>query len=119
MENSGLKEILETCSIATIEVGAVADVSQIKRAPHCAQVTLCALYQKLVETVKKEGSLGDPYEWLSEKEKCSRICYCWKMVLDLEIEILIFARSMKERNFSLYVQSLRALVFFFLITSYL
>ena len=101
--NSGLKEILESCSIATIEVGAVVDVSQIKRSPHCAQVTLCALYQKLVEAVKKEGSLVDPYEWLNEKEKCSRMCYCWKMVLDLEIEILIFVRSMKVGNFLLYV----------------
>ena len=35
------------------------------------------------------------------------------MVLDLEVEILIFVRSIREGNFPLYVQSLRSLVKWF------
>lgn len=83
IENSGLKEILETYALATIVFGAVADVNHIKRSQYCAQVTLCALYQTLVEAVKNEGSLVESYEWLSEKVKCSTMCYYWKLVLDL------------------------------------
>ena len=48
---SGLKEILESCSLATIGAGAVVDVNQIKRARYCVQVALCSLHRKLVEAV--------------------------------------------------------------------
>ena len=110
IDNSGLKEILETCSLATIGVGAVVDVNQIKRARYCIQVALCSLYRKLGEAAENDNSLVDPYEWLSQKAKSSTMCYYWKMVIDLEVEILIFVRSIREGNFPLYVQSLRSLV---------
>ena len=35
VDGSGLKEILETCSLATIGVSAVVGVNQIKRALYC------------------------------------------------------------------------------------
>ena len=41
IEGSGLTEILEACSLATIGVGVVVDVNQIKRARYCVQVTPC------------------------------------------------------------------------------
>ena len=44
---SGVKKILETCSLATIGFSAVVDVNQIKRALYCVQVVLCSLYRKL------------------------------------------------------------------------
>ena len=44
IEGSGLREILEARSLATIGVGAVFDINQMKRACHCMQVTLCSLY---------------------------------------------------------------------------
>ena len=44
IERSGLREILETCSLATIGVGAVVGVNQTKRIRSCVQVTLCSLY---------------------------------------------------------------------------
>ena len=44
IEGSGLREILEACSLATIGVGTVFDINQMKRARHCMQVTLCSLY---------------------------------------------------------------------------
>ena len=60
IEGSGLREILETCSLATIIVGAVFEVNQIKRARYCVQVTLCSLYRKLVDVVKVDSSTVDP-----------------------------------------------------------
>ena len=44
IERSGLREILETCSLAAIGVGAVVGVNQTKRIRSCVQVTLCSLY---------------------------------------------------------------------------
>ena len=60
IDGSGLREIYETCSLATIGVGAVVDVNQIKRAGHCVQVTVCSLYRKLVYALKTDGSALDP-----------------------------------------------------------
>ena len=59
--------ILETCSLATIGVGTVVDVNQIKRACYCVQVTICSLYRKLVDAVKANGSTLDPWKWLEEQ----------------------------------------------------
>ena len=54
IEGSGLTEILETCSLATIRVGAVIDDNQTKRARYCVQVTLSCLCQKLVDGVNAD-----------------------------------------------------------------
>ena len=110
VQDSGLKDILGTCSLATIGVGAVVDVNQIKRARYCVQVTLCALYRKLVDAAKKEDTALTPIQWLNNKSSSSGMCYYWSLVIDLQIEILAFVRSIREGNFHLYVQSLRNLL---------
>ena len=63
---SGLREILEKCSLATIEVGTTVDVNQIKQTRYYVQVTLCSLYRKLVDVVKANGSTLDPWMWSKE-----------------------------------------------------
>ena len=115
MEGSGLREILEACSLATIGVGTgVVDVNQIKRARYCVQVTLCSLYRKLVHAVKSDGSTLDPWKWLEEKSLSSSMAHYWSLVINLQIEILVFVRSVREGNFHLYVQSSRNLLKWFL-----
>ena len=55
---SGLKEILETYSLATIGASAVVGINQIKRRLYCVQVVLCLLYRKLVEDAKTVNSIN-------------------------------------------------------------
>ena len=62
IEGSSLREILEACSLATIEVGAVVDVNQIKQPRYCVQVTLCSLYRKLVDAVEADRSTLDQWK---------------------------------------------------------
>ena len=50
-----------------------------------------------------------------EKAKSSTMSFCWKMVIDLEVQICIFVHSIREGNFSLYFQSLRSLVKWFFV----
>ena len=83
IEGSGLREILEACSLATIGVSAAVDVNQIKRPRYCVQVTLCSLYQKLVDAVKADGSTLDPWEWLEEKSLSSSVAHYWSLVINL------------------------------------
>ena len=75
IEGSGLREILETCSLAAIGVGTVVDVNQIKQACYCVKVTLCSLYQKLADAVKADGSTLDPWKWLEEKSLTSSMAH--------------------------------------------
>ena len=101
--DSSLKEvgeIHETCSLATI---AAVDVNQTKRARYYAQVTLFSLYQKLVDAVKTDGSTLDQWKWLEEKFLSSSMAHYWSLVINLQIEILVFACSIREGNFPLYV----------------
>ena len=104
---SGLKENLDTCSLSTIGVGAVVDVNQINRARYCVQVTLCALYRKLIDAVNKTGSSLDPWKWMEEKSSSGDMVFYLRLVMNLQLEILIFVRAIREGNFSLFVQSLR------------
>ena len=64
---SGLRELLDSCSLYTIGVGAVVDVNQIKRARYCEQVSLCSLYRKLIDAVRNERSSLDPCKGLQKK----------------------------------------------------
>ena len=63
INGSGLREILETCSLATTGVGTVICVNQISRARYRVQVT-CFLCRKLVDAVKVDGSALDLSKWL-------------------------------------------------------
>ena len=110
IEGSGLREVLEACSLVTVGIGAVVDVNQIKRVRYCVQDTLCSLCQKLVYAVKADGSTLDPWKWLEEKSLSSSMAHYWRLEINLQIEIFVFARSIREGNFHLYVQSLRNLL---------
>ena len=63
-----------------------------------------------------DGSILDPWKWLEEKSLSSSMAHYWSLEINLQIEILVFVRSIREVIFHLYVQSSRNLskCFFFL-----
>ena len=93
IEGSGLREILEVCSLASIGVGAAVDFNQIKRARYCVQVTLCSLYRKLVDAVKADGSTLDPWKWLEEKSLSSSMADYWRLGNKSFIVMLVICTS--------------------------
>ena len=111
IEGSGLREILDAYSLAAIGVGAVVDVNQIKRGRYCVQLTLCSLYRKLVDAVKADGSTLHPRKWLEEKSLSSSMAHYWSLVINLQIEILVFVRSVREGNFFTYIKESFKVVF--------
>ena len=110
INGSGLRELLQTCSLPTIGLGVVIDVNQIKRTRYCVQFTFCSLYRKLVDAVKADGSTLEPWKWLEEILLSSSMAHYWSLVINLQIEILVFVRSIREVNFLLYVRILRNLL---------
>ena len=49
-------------------------------------------------------------QWLKNQSKESEICYYWYIIIDLMLNLLIFERSTREGNFSLYVSLLKQVV---------
>ena len=119
IDGSGLMDILNQHKFSTIGLSAVVDVNSIKRARYCVQVTLCALYIKVKYAAVNNNSSLPPYEWLRLKSKESETCFFWKMVMDFQINILIFVRSIREGNFKLYVEVIRKLMkWYFILDRY-
>ena len=114
IDGSGLLLILNQLKFTTVGLPGLsiaADVSSIKRARYCVQVTLCALYSKLTEAVvADESSNLTPIEWLSQQANKSQSCFYWKLIMEYQIHFLIFIHSICEGNFELYVESLRKLI---------
>ena len=55
------------------------------------------------------------YDWLCQKCAESEVYMYWKMVIELEMHILIYVRSIREGNFKLHVETLRKLLKWFFI----
>ena len=112
INGSGLLEILNRLNFTTIGVSGLsvkADVNSIKRARYCIQVALCALYKKLT-AVEADGSAKLPFEWLSEQANTSQSCFYWKLIIEYQVHLLVFVRSIREGNFELYIESLQKLI---------
>ena len=102
IEGSGLTEIIALYNFSTIGLSAIIDASHIKRAGYGIQVTVCSLFIKLQKATLKDASNLHPCTWLVEKSKSNKMCFIWKISLDLEMHILTFVRFQREGNFQLY-----------------
>ena len=122
IKETGLLEILPQHNFSTIGTSGLstpADVTSIKRARYCLQVSLCALYIKLRQTVRAESLEISPLEWLDIRSSTSQMCFFWKMVMNFEINVLIFVRSIREGNFEVYIESLRKVInWYFILDKY-
>ena len=113
IKGSGLSEIMAQNKFSTIEMGAVVDVNNIKRARYGLQLSLCAIFTKLEEAAGESLTSMSAYKWLCMKSAKSEVYLYWKTVLELEISILVYIRSIREGNFKLYVETLRKLLKWF------
>ena len=71
---------------------------------------LCAIYVKLKEACSKSGSNASPFEWLNDHKKDSQMCFYWDMIINLQIDILVYVRAIREGNFKLYIVILTLLM---------
>ena len=110
IKGSGLESILSASNLSIVGTGAMVNVNHIKQARYCLQVSVCAIYVKLREAHTCSGSTLSPMEWLKLKAGENPMCLYWKMILDLQIDILLFIRSIRESNFCLYVLCLKNLM---------
>ena len=113
IEGSGLLEILTENKFSMIGLSAVVDVNKIKRARYTLQITLCSLFKLLRDAMPDDIRELSPYDWLSQRSKESTSFLYWKLVIDLEMLILMYVRSLREGNFKLHLEVLYLLLSWF------
>ena len=83
-------------------------MNDLKRRGYCIQ---CCLFNKLLKEAHiKSGSELSILAWLDEKNSFSEMCYYWKMILNLELEIKIFVHT---GDFKLYVENLNKFLWWY------
>ena len=102
---------MQQCKLSVSGLGnATQFASDIKQARYGIQVAVCSIYYKLKEAHNNSGNGLDIRNWLELKSTDNPMIFYWKTILELELTILVFIRSIRESNFSLYVISVRSLM---------
>ena len=114
IKESGLDTLFLHSKLSTDGSSAVVDVNDIKRSRYCLQVSVVVIYTLLKKAYVESGSALSVLDWPDEVDKHSQMCFYWNMILNFEVLLLIYMRSIREGNFELYLASLyRMLPWFF------
>ena len=106
-KGSGLYKVLSNSNLPIIGTGALLNANYIKQARYCLQVSLCALYIKLTDAKDKSNSSLTPTEWLQERKNDNGMSYYWYLIVMLEMDILLYIRSLRESNYKLFVFAMK------------
>ena len=98
-------------NLSNVEADSLVKVNNIKRARYYLQVGACVIYSKLKQAHMDSGSDELILLWLANKSKVNKICFYWKLILELTVDLLVFIRSLWEGKYPLYITSLRKLYF--------
>ena len=110
---SGWTEALTEADVATSGTAeSFLKASHITRARHAHQVTALAL-SKLQQDAFALSDSKDFEAWRLKMIKDSLTFHYWDLILKTEVQVLIFIRAHRERNFPLYIESLESLVYIF------
>lgn len=92
-------------------------VSHVTRTRHAHQVTASSLYILLhkayteyISSRDDEASVKPLEAWCDERSKVSPQFHFWFTILQLELKVMVFVRSLREADFQLYIESLSQLV---------
>ena len=102
-----------------VGLSAIFDVNNIKRARYTLQITLCSLFKLLRDAKPDDTRDLSTYDWLSKKSKESTSFLYWKLVIDFEMLILIYIRSLREGNFKPHLEVLYLLLSWFFLFNHI
>ena len=106
LDGSGWKEIYEYSTIATAgKADALlkcAGKAGIKRARYAQQVTLAALHSLSVESFQNQSEFLNFDAWRESLEAESATAKFWFTVIDMDIILFMFVRSIRETDFELF-----------------
>ena len=118
LDSSGWTGALTQANIASSGTAdSYLKVSHVTRTRHAHQVTVSSLYILLHKAYTEYSSSQEDEEglksleaWCDERAKASPQFHFWFTILQLQLQVLIFVRSLREADFKLYIESLSQLV---------
>ena len=103
IRGSGLDSQFANTKLSTEGTSAIVDVNDIKRSRYCLQVSEVVIYNLLKKAYLSSGSKLSILEWLDEEAKTSQMCFYWRMILNYELLVLLYVRSIRQGIFELYL----------------
>ena len=100
---SGLPEVLKISNLSITGTDAVININHLKRVRYLMQVTVCTIYKKLKEAYLNSKSTVPMMQWLNERSQENDMSFTWQLILNVEIQTLLFVRSQRESNFHLSI----------------
>ena len=118
LDSSGWTGALAQANIASSGIAdSYLKVSHVTRTRHAHQVTAASLhillqkaYTEYSSSHSERESLKELETWCDQRAKVSPQFNFWFTILQLELQVLIFVRSLREADFDLYIDSLSQLV---------
>ena len=114
-DTSGWTGALTQANIATSD--SYLKVFHLTRTRHAHQVTASALYVLLHKAYTEYCSSQEGTEcmqsleaWSDQRANASPQFYFWFIILQLQLQVLIFVRSLREGDFKLYIESFGQIV---------
>ncbi|CAG9769504.1 unnamed protein product [Ceutorhynchus assimilis] len=120
LEGSGWVDLLANSNIITEgSAESVTKVTHILRARRMHQISAATLYSLLIDAHENEETDKTLHDWIDEKSKSSPMFKYWFMVLNLQILLLTFVRSVRSADFVIFKQSLKNMIpWYFLFSHY-
>ena len=110
IEGSGLDKIMASCGLSIVGTDSLVSVNHIKRLRYCIQIAACVMFSLLTSAHEKSRDKSAVLQWLKNQSEESETCHYWYIIIELMLNLLIFVRSIREGNFSLYISSLKQVV---------
>ena len=121
LESSGWTGALVQAGVATYgKADSFLKAAHITRTRRAHQVTACVLHQALEEADQEHVKSTEPNtepmsleDWRTVQQESQPMFKLWFLVVQLQLTIPVFVRSIRSGNFPLYIQSLTKLVHWF------
>ena len=111
LEESGWVTIFERACITSVgRIDGFLSGSKLKRSRYAHQVSLAALIKLARQAFEAQNEYLDYSDW--KRHRCSHsssVSY-WFTVIDLEVLLFMFIRSLREGDFPLFITSLENIV---------
>lgn len=111
LKGSGWCEVYEASQVATPgKIDSFLKGSHPKRSRYAHEVTLSVLQTMARESFENQKEFDCFKNWKDNLMKVSSNAYYWFTVIDLEIALFMFVKSLRESNFDLFVRCITYLV---------
>ena len=96
------------CGLSVLRTDSLVTVNDIKRARYGLHVGARVIYSK--QAHMDSGSDEFILQWLENKSKINEMCFYWRLILELMIDLHVFIRYFREGKHPLYIALLCKLI---------